>query len=406
MKQIKAHINPLMIKWAREKRGFDIISASKKINNVKPEKLKAWEDENNPELPTINQAMKMAEVYKRPLSLFYLDELPRDFSVKTTDFRRHIDNGLFNPSPALLWEKRYAEMRHQIALELAESEEADQALPKRISIDPNSDPVLIAQKIRNWLGITWDIQRKWKNSNKALNAWKEAIENKEFLVFHTKHYNPIDEAEVKGFALNFSRFPVIVLNVKEDSPNAPIFTLMHELTHLLLNTGGFCDCWEHRSAKTPEHQKEVFCNRIAGEVLVPKEFLLNHDLLKVPRKKDEWFDDEINLLSRQFVTSKDVIVRRLLILGIVSREFYEKKHELYTEAYLKNRAKKKEEKVEEDDISFPPHFRTLLKWNGKLLTRIVLSAYHDKKITLSDVSDYLGTKTKHIPKLESVVFST
>jgi hypothetical protein len=42
-----------------------------------------------------------------------------------------------------------------------------------------------------------------------------------------------------------------------------------------------------------------------------------------------------------------------------------------------------------------------MSWNGRGFTRLVLRSYYDQRITLNDVSSYLGAKVKHIPALES-----
>jgi hypothetical protein len=47
-----------------------------------------------------------------------------------------------------------------------------------------------------------------------------------------------------------------------------------------------------------------------------------------------------------------------------------------------------------------------MSWNGKGFTRLVLRSYYDNRITLNDVSSYLGAKVKHIPAIERVVFQT
>ena len=48
----------------------------------------------------------------------------------------------------------------------------------------------------------------------------------------------------------------------------------------------------------------------------------------------------------------------------------------------------------------------LMSWNGRGFTRLVLRSYYDNRITLNDVSSYLGAKVKHIPAIERVVFQT
>ena len=46
----------------------------------------------------------------------------------------------------------------------------------------------------------------------------------------------------------------------------------------------------------------------------------------------------------------------------------------------------------------------LMSWNGRGFTRLVLRSYYDQRITLNDVSSYLGAKVKHIPALEGAAF--
>jgi hypothetical protein len=46
----------------------------------------------------------------------------------------------------------------------------------------------------------------------------------------------------------------------------------------------------------------------------------------------------------------------------------------------------------------------LMSRNGRGFTRLVLRSYYDQRITLNDVSSYLGAKVKHIPALERAAF--
>ena len=48
----------------------------------------------------------------------------------------------------------------------------------------------------------------------------------------------------------------------------------------------------------------------------------------------------------------------------------------------------------------------VMSWNGRGFTRLVLRSYYDQRITLNDVSSYLGAKVKHIPALEHAAFQT
>ena len=87
-----------------------------------------------------------------------------------------------------------------------------------------------------------------------------------------------------------------------------------------------------------------------------------------------------------------VILRRLKDINVVSNRLYSEK----TEAWL-NKA-------------IPPRkgrwrfsLTTVVKKNGKEYSRLVIDVYNKKKISRSEISGYLGVKTKHITKLEKMI---
>ena len=83
MRRQPALITSSVIKWAREKSYYTLEIAAKKIG-VNSEKLKEWEIGKS--LPTMTQAQKMSQVYRRPLAAFYLPHPPKDFPL-LKDFR-------------------------------------------------------------------------------------------------------------------------------------------------------------------------------------------------------------------------------------------------------------------------------------------------------------------------------
>lgn len=395
--RIDALVNPKMLVWARKKCGLDLVGAAKRIG-VKTEQLESWE--TNEEIhPTIHQAMKMAEVYRRPLSLFYLEEPPKDFSVSMTDFRRLPDAELGILSHGLIWEKRQSEIRREIMIDLTDSEE-DGVFPYLNSVSTRDNAESVAMNVREWTGITWENQQKWSDFDDAFNSWKLAFEQLNVLVFQTSHlgitFNP---EEARGFSISEKRFPVIVVN-SGDAYGARIFTLLHEFTHLLVNNGGVCDCEEYSNIRTPEQNIETFCNRVAGAALVPANILTSHKIVKRHGGYIEWEDEEIYNLSLDFSVSEEVIVRRLLILGLTSTEFYEQKRQDYKTRWSEYKAKQRAE----GRAGFAPYHRLMLRKNGKPYTRQVFSAYYDKRITLSDVADYLGVKIKYLRDMERESF--
>ena len=184
-KRIEALVNPQMLIWARQKSGYDLVGAAKRVG-VPPERLQAWE---KGELrPTINQAIKLSEVYGRPLSALYLNKPPRDFSVAMTDFRRLSDAENSEFSPGLIKEIYGAQARREIMLDLSISaSEEDVKFPYLNTVSLTDNPINVSRKIRSLLDVSWSAQQKWRTPNDALNGWKEAIEKINVLVFHSNH---------------------------------------------------------------------------------------------------------------------------------------------------------------------------------------------------------------------------
>lgn len=401
MAHIEALIKPDMLIWARKKSGFDLIGAAKRIK-VKPERLKQWEEGTS--RPTIKQAFKIAEVYRRPLSMFYMDEPPEDFQVAMKDFRTLPEGPPGIYSPALLLEHRTALTRRSLVIDLFS--DADVGVFKYLgTASINSDPEKVGQNIRRILNIDWRAQKRWNQGWDAFKGWKESIERLNVLVFHTDHQSRsmrLELDDTRGFSISEPRFPIIVLNSK-DAVHGRIFTLLHELVHIMLNEGGVCDCREY-STNGGFPNVEIFCNHTAGATLVPIDLLMNHEIVLSHRASGKgkiWEDIEIETLSSDFSVSDEALVRRLSISGLTSERFYKLKRDEYIERW--ERSRKKDD--DEEDKSFAPFYRLKLRQLGIPFTRTVFSAYYDRKITLSDVMDYIGVKANSLKQIENAAYN-
>ena len=388
--RIEAIVKPELLKWARDSFGLSIEEAARKIG-VKTSKLEEWEAGISH--PSISKLRKISNVYKRPLAVFFLPEVPKTFDAMK-DFRRIAEIGEIKKSPNLLLEIRRAYYRREVALEI--DEEMDEEITDfDIHFSIHDDPEKVAINIRDVLKISNEQQLKIKEGYEALNFWKNTIEKLNILIFQTSQYNRIDVYEMRGFSISAGKFPVIVVNSK-DSINGKIFTLLHEFTHIVLDNGGICDLEDYRSIHSENQRIEVFCNHVAGAVLVPPEILLNIDIVKEKKGNQSWNNDELSFLSSFFSVSKEVVLRRLLILGLTNESFYNTKREEFIEFYKSLESKKQE--------GFAPYYRLVVRNNGNYFVRLILNAYYQQVISSSQLSDFLGTKLKHIPQIESVVF--
>lgn len=88
----------------------------------------------------------------------------------------------------------------------------------------------------------------------------------------------------------------------------------------------------------------------------------------------------------------------MLILDRISQSFYERKVDQYQEEYDERiRAEREARKARpKDKKGGPPPATMVVRDNGRAFTGLVLDALERQKITYADVSDYLGTKLKHL----------
>jgi Zn-dependent peptidase ImmA (M78 family) len=199
--------------------------------------------------------------------------------------------------------------------------------------------------------------------------------------------------EVRGFSFGDMPLPVIVVN-RKDAPQAKIFSMLHELTHISLNSPGLCNLIETENHSPSAGQPiEVFCNRLAAEILMPRDEFLAEDIVMRIRDNLSWDDDDILDLARRFNASREAIVRRLLTLNLVDESFYQQKRAEYHAEIRKPRR----------GGGFASQASLSISANGKPYTRLVIDAYSSNRITSRDVSSYLSIKLKYLKQIGETV---
>ncbi len=393
MPTVKAIIKAELLVWAREESGLGLEEAARKIG-IPSERLADWE--TGAQKPTIAQLRKVSEVYKRPLAVFYLPEVPRRFRVMQ-DFRRLPGEVAGMYSPKFRLEMRNAEQRRDLAVELYQEVGEE---PPRFTLQANlgDDPEDVGFAIRRALQIAVAQQQSWREARIAFNAWRQHIEAVGVLVFQAVD---IPLTEMRGFSIAADVLPVVAAN-RKDSYAGRAFSLLHELTHLMLHSSGICDL-DEEAYRPPEEQRiEVFCNRVAGAALLPRDLLLHDSIVAgAPAGRIDWGDESLEVLARRFAVSREVVLRRLLIAGRTTEAFYAATRQRFLAEY---RAREERARQAEGEFRRNMPYETVGHF-GPTFVRLVLNTYYQRRITLNDVSAYLGVSLKHIPGVERVVES-
>ncbi len=389
-KSAPALAKPDLLIWARESAGFDQHDVAAKLH-VAETRIAEWEE--GAERPTVKQLLRLSNIYKRSFAVFYLPERPPE-APPVHDFRCLPESEVLARSPELLLEIRKARRRRRLALELYEAlGEEPPAFGLSLDVDRHSDPEQVGQQVRQALGIEYVTQVRWQGNYgyEALSNWRAAVERRGIFVFQARG---VAVDEMRGFSIEDRPLPAIVLNISDRPPKGRLFTLLHELTHLLLREGGLCDLSERGSPSSEDRRAEVFCNHVAGAALVPLQNLLEERLVRQKGSDPRWSDAELGQLSSKYGASPEAVLRRLLIAERTTRDFYEAKREHFLRRYARPRPKG-------EAVGWAPPSRVALATAGRPFARLVLASYGRERITASDVADYLGVRLKHLDKIRA-----
>jgi Zn-dependent peptidase ImmA (M78 family) len=393
----KAIIKPELLTWTRNRAKVTLEDAAKAAD-VTTKELEEWEA--GTEAPSLSQLRGLAAKYHFPLAVFYLPEPPADFAP-LRDFRRLPDAAPGSMSATLSYQIRNAYERRELALELYDDlREPAPSFPLKAKL--TDDPEVVAQNIRNFLEVADDAQMRAARQDKAFDFWRRRLEEHGVLVFVISgpHYS-VALKEVRGFALAKDVLPVVVVNGKDYSQGGKCYTLLHELTHVMLGESAISNGSAGDFKPNAEEQRiERFCDAVAAAALMPRTMVLAFPEIRATGER-KWSDDQLRTISRSIGVSREALLLRLVALKRATWDFYNTQRTRFQDEYDKAAANKALGEKKQIAIKRPI---LLMSWNGRGFTRLVLRSYYDQRITLNDVSSYLGAKVKHIPALERAAF--
>lgn len=379
-------INPDVLRWAREIAGYSLEEISKKQSLSK---FPQWEDGKS--APSYAQLEKIAEILHRPIALFFFPDRPQEETIEKS-LRAVSEEDIASLSPTIRQLFRKAKA-FQISLrELQSADIVNQN--KRIawinSANSGSIPQ-IAKKVREALGVTLSDQTSWKNSDAALKNWRSLLADHGIYVFKEAFRND----RVAGFCIYDDLYPIIFINNSLED-NRQIFTLFHELAHILFKQS-YLDIFDanfwNLEFNDPSHI-EVKCNAFAAEFLVPEQEFISD-------AKGVAINDEIfRILAAKYHVSREVILRRFLTHKYVDKAFYQSKvHEWY-QGYAAHKQKQKEAKKSSGN-----YYNSKMAYLGDAYLGLVLQSYNQGKINIEEASSHLDVKRRVLPIIEEKFLS-
>lgn len=366
--QIKTSI----IRWACNRIGslYSELSASKDFKRLSNEKDGAVS-------LTLKQAEKLAKVLRYPFVFLLLDSPVTDIDkLPIADFRS-IEGKEIKPNINLKEQIEYCQNQQDWFSDYVNTCDLD-VFKYNGKFSLHDDPQEVGLKLKEFLKITYKLS---KNANDYLKRLKIILENNGILVSSSKvlknTQNRLSLSDFRGFALYDDNAPLIFIN-GNDSTSAQIFTLCHELGHIVLGQSGVSDVVKNNSKKI-----EKWCNEFAANILMPK-----NDVI-------DTFDQYINIsqflqdATKLFHVSANALLLRIYNLNLIDKDTFDKewaKAKALYKDYLKSLQ-------ESNGKSSGNYYKTVNSRLSHRLLQSLISSTSVGKTTFRDAAYLLGLKS-------------
>lgn len=371
-------INPIILAWARRQAGLSVAEVADRLGKD-PAVVESWEKGDSS--PTYVQLETLAyRVFRRPVALFFFPE-PPDEPAPERSFRT-LPTTEANDLSA---DTRY-KIREALALQLSLYElnggvnPSERKIFEDIIVASEDSASQVAARARSYLGVEVEARSPWPSAAEWFKECRRLVEDAGVYVFK----NTFKQKEFSGFCLYDPVFPIIYIN-NSTAPARQVFTLFHELAHILLRTSGVTKLHDEYIGSLADEEKriEVFCNRFAAEVLVPKEDFR----IRVGQMPPD--TEFVSDLSRLYKVSRETILRRFLDRGGIPSSVYEELTGQWNKEY-ENRPK---------GSGGNPH-ATKASYLGDKYMGLVFGRYYQGALSEQRLAEMLGVKARYISDIE------
>ena len=371
-------INPKILEWARRQAGLSLAEVADRLKKD-PSVIQSWESGSS--APAYSQLETLAyKVFKRPVALFFFPEPPEEPGPERS-FRT-----LPTPEASGLNADTRYKLREARAFQLflyelnGNQNPAERRIFDDITVSSRDSASEAARSLREYLGVEVEARSQFPSVAEWFKECRERVEDAGVYVFK----NSFKEKEVSGFCLYDPVFPIIYIN-NSTAAARQVFTLFHELAHILLHISGVTKLDDEYINVLADEEKriELFCNRFAAEVLVPEEDFQ----IRVGQLPPDL--DLVNDLAQVYKVSRETVLRRFLDRGRIPSSVYEELTEKWNKEFESS-----------SKGSGGDYYATRASYLGDKYMGLAFGRYHQGAVSEQRLAEMLGVKARNIPNLE------
>ena len=368
-------INRENLRIARENMGLTTGAASKKISASKKDLVADWEQGDT--TPSWMQLEKLAKAYNTSELLFFSNE-PISKNRTIPDYRVSPDAESDENVKKLI----NVIVTRQKWLEKNLREDGWQKNHLLGSGRNVSSPAELAKLISEKLSIDLREIKRISSKKNALQYLVDRAEANGIFVGKTISYHQLSVDDMRGLFVANDYCPFIILN-RRDTLSAQIFSFIHELAHVFRKSESISNSLEFRTVDRHINDEEIFCNKVAAELLLPQ-----GDFTKAHYEKSD-----IDSIAETYKVSPLAIFYRLKELGRIrgdQEDSLERDIQRETQENLKRKAE------QEAQNTGGNYTNSMKDSNGDLFNRIVSSSYIENRIGYVEAANLLRFSPERI----------
>jgi Zn-dependent peptidase ImmA (M78 family)/transcriptional regulator with XRE-family HTH domain len=377
-------ISGVVLEWAREQDGLTRGELAEAVGSD-PGEVAKWETGQS--RPSRGEFTKLAKVLRRPSAVFFLPSPPQEAALPKS-FRsvpglagHALDQGEVRD---VRWSRRLQDVARWLL-------EASQAPAVELAAARVSDSVeTLASTVRAELGVSVAEQLAFPSANTAFRVWRQALEARGILVVQLS----LGKKAVRGFSVWDDRAPLVAVNTTYH-PTARVFTLFHEVGHLVLRSDSTCFGFVGDDEHAPRIER--WCETFAAKLLLP-----GSDVERVarvaygltPETTDLASLDTARLLANRFSVSTRAMALRLQELALAPPGFYGRVSASLDLADWNNRAGSGRGQT---------RIEKRLGQLGGRIPQLLIAGEDRGRLNRADVADYLKLTAGQVDDLRGLV---
>lgn len=381
---VKTHrieVSPDVLRWAisNGEKSFESISKNYPIDK--------WLSDDEKKInPTFKQLQNFSRDTRIPFDYFLSNDMPKE-NFEFVNYRT-VKNVQAKPSRRLI-ETIYSMESLQ---EWMKDYYFDQGISPKITkiekINRNEDVIAVANKVRNLLDLD-DLVYFKNNSRRKLddreyfNLLRSKVTSLNVMVMMggfvgTSTRRTFDINEFRAFALQDSEVPLIFINSK-DSQRAKIFSLIHELIHILAHENELLNIQADNTLKT-----ERWINQVVENVLIPKKAVTYDFDFNLSDEKN------VELIANKYHLSNVATAIRLFNLKLISENIVDLIKEQQDVQMIENMQKKQIA----SDSAQGNYWNTVASRVDKVFANAVINYESQGYLSINKASAMLGVTAK------------